>query len=217
MRRRYRRRLASAGTAARRGVRRLHARRADERGARHDGRVLRPAVAVRAAGRTRDAHPVRLPRRPVPGPADGRRRCATRPQPGARGLAIPTGIPAVVFIIWTPRCAADGSAALGAVIVVSLLLGVRAAYRGRHGGRVLGEFARGPARPGLGFAVPVAECAARRATTAAFSLTVHNASSSPYTLRVMTSSRWSSRRSCWPTRPGRTGSSGPGSPAGRCR
>ena len=46
-------------------------------GARHDRWLLGPAIAVRAAGRTGHADPVRLPRRRVPGPAHRRRRCAT--------------------------------------------------------------------------------------------------------------------------------------------
>jgi cytochrome bd ubiquinol oxidase subunit II len=103
-----------------------------------------------------------------------------------RTLAVPTGVAAVAFVAWTSQVRGEWvSFVLGAVIVLAFLVAAWAAY----GGRALAAFSASGVAVGL---VPVWVFSALwpyvlpARNNAAFSLTVYNASSSPYTLRVMT-------------------------------
>ncbi len=103
-----------------------------------------------------------------------------------RTLAIPTGILAVAFIIWTSQVRGEWvSFVLGAVIVVSFLLAVRADYSDRPGIAFSASSVAVTLVPIWVFAVLWPNVLPAR-NNSLFSLTVYNASSSPYTLRVMT-------------------------------
>ncbi len=104
----------------------------------------------------------------------------------ARALAPPTGLAAIAFVIWTSQVrGASVSFVLGGVIIAAFLAATWAAEVRRPGL----AFAASSAVVGL---VPVWVFAALwpnvlpARNNAAFSLTVYNADSSPYTLRVMT-------------------------------
>ena len=103
-----------------------------------------------------------------------------------RTLAVPAGVAAVAFVVWTSQVRGEWvSFVLGAVIVVAFLVAARAAYAGR----AVAAFSASSVAVAL---VPVWVFAALwpyvlpARNNAAFSLTVYNANSSPYTLRVMT-------------------------------
>src|SRR6266540_1467806 len=90
-----------------------------------------------------------------------------------RMLAVPTAVAAVAFIGWTSQVRGEWvSFVLGGVIVVAFLIAARAAYAARS----VAAFSASSVAVAL---VPVW-------VFAALSLTVYNANSSPYTLRVMT-------------------------------
>ncbi len=170
-----------------RGVRRLRPRREDGRRAQHDRRVLRPALALRPARRGRHADPVRLPRRGVPRAADRGRRSRCRPRWSPRASAPVTGVAAVAFLVWTTQVRGGWvSWVLAAVIAVVFVAGVGARCTGRATGW------RSPRRALVCLLVPsgcsraCGRTCCPPAATPALSLTVHNASSSHYTLVVMT-------------------------------
>ncbi len=104
----------------------------------------------------------------------------------ARSLTLPTGIVAVAFIVWTSQVrGASVSFVLGAVIVVAFLAAVRATYAGRPGLAFSASSVAVALVPIWVFAALWPDVLPAR-NNPAFSLTVYNADSSPYTLRVMT-------------------------------
>jgi cytochrome d ubiquinol oxidase subunit II len=102
-----------------------------------------------------------------------------------RMLAVPTAVAAVAFIVWTSQVRGEWvSFVLGGVIVVAFLVAARAAYAERSVAAFSGSSVAVALVPVWVFAALWPYVLPAR-NNAAFSLTVYNANSSPYTLRVM--------------------------------
>ena len=109
-----------------------------------------------------------------------------RPDRGA-GVAPVTGVAAVAFLLWTSQVRGGWVSWLLAVgIAGHVPAAVRADVPRALRPGVRRDIAGVPARAGLGLRLPVAGRAARPQLAPRCSLTVHNASSSHYTLVVMT-------------------------------
>jgi cytochrome d ubiquinol oxidase subunit II len=93
---------------------------------------------------------------------------------------------AVAFLVWTQAAHGDaGSAVLFVIAAVTLVGALVAAYRGREGWAFAGTFAT-IATAVAGLFVSLFPDVMPSTTSALYSLTVHNASATHYTLTVMT-------------------------------
>ncbi len=103
-----------------------------------------------------------------------------------RVLGPAAGVLALAFVLWTAQVRGGAlSAALGAVMVIALLVAIAASRGGRQGAAFAATAATALLLPVWAFAALWPNVLPAR-NNAAWSLTVHNASSSPYTLKVMT-------------------------------
>ena len=104
----------------------------------------------------------------------------------ARALAVPTGVAAIAFVVWTTQVRGGAlSFALGALILLAFLVAAAASRAGRAGWAFLASSVSVTLVPVWAFAALWPNVLPAR-NDSALSLTIHNASSSPYTLKVMT-------------------------------
>ena len=201
----HHRRLRRARAAVGRGVRQHRAGGADRRGPQLHRHPVHPAQPVRAARRRRPRCAVLHPRRDLRGAEDRRGRSEAGPALWPAGSGIVTVVLAAVAFLSLDAPGPTATLTSGllsgarrAVALVGALLANRSGARGL-GLRVLGAGDRSLLVAASLFAALYPDVMPST-TDPAFSLTIENASSTPYTLEVMSWVARSSCRSSWPTR-----------------